>query len=187
MKHVSTPIFQGLFKNIVFISVALVIKKLWAILDFFFYTLDFLPYAWKKKLQKNPFKLQPPIKKFIVEQLYSVSSACRLLETVLTVVSTQPIQHVPPPRIHNLGNNHLALISYCDREEFPPVESQIIIGWILCRTSSCDWCWNCKLSKFLVQLVAARCQPSQLSYFKIKHIWLLVNNLDCNKIVHAQI
>ena len=34
MKHVSTPIFYGLFKNIVFRSVALVTKKLWAILDF---------------------------------------------------------------------------------------------------------------------------------------------------------
>ena len=33
--HVSIPIFQELFKNIVFRSVALVIKKLWAILDFF--------------------------------------------------------------------------------------------------------------------------------------------------------
>jgi len=32
----STYIFQGLFKNIVFITVALVTKKLWAILDFFF-------------------------------------------------------------------------------------------------------------------------------------------------------
>ena len=32
----STNIFQGLFKNIVFITVALVTKKLWAILDFFF-------------------------------------------------------------------------------------------------------------------------------------------------------
>ena len=30
-----TCIFQGLFKNIVFRSVALVTKKLWAILDFF--------------------------------------------------------------------------------------------------------------------------------------------------------
>ena len=36
--HVSIPIFQGLFKNIVFRSAALVIKKLWAIL-FIFYTL----------------------------------------------------------------------------------------------------------------------------------------------------
>ena len=35
MTHVSTAIFQGLFKNIVFRSVAFVIKKLWAILDFF--------------------------------------------------------------------------------------------------------------------------------------------------------
>ena len=33
--HVSTSIFQGLFKNIVSRSVALVINKLWAILDFF--------------------------------------------------------------------------------------------------------------------------------------------------------
>ena len=41
--HVSTLIFQGLFKNIVFRSVALVIKKLWAILDFFLPTRDFLP------------------------------------------------------------------------------------------------------------------------------------------------
>ena len=36
--HISTSIFQGLLKNIVFSSVALVVKKLWAILDFFFYT-----------------------------------------------------------------------------------------------------------------------------------------------------
>ena len=34
--HVSTSIFQGLFKNKVFRSVALVTKKLWAILEFFF-------------------------------------------------------------------------------------------------------------------------------------------------------
>ena len=53
--HVSTPIFQGLFKNIVFRSVALVIKKLWAILDFF-YTPDFyrpVPYPTHKTKQKN--------------------------------------------------------------------------------------------------------------------------------------
>ena len=58
MTHVSTPIFQGLFKNIVFRSVALVIKKLWAILDFFLHTPDFLlpctlPYAKKKKIYKK--------------------------------------------------------------------------------------------------------------------------------------
>ena len=35
MTHVSSSIFCGLFKNIVFRSVALVLKKLWAILDFF--------------------------------------------------------------------------------------------------------------------------------------------------------
>ena len=33
--HVSRCIFQGLFKNIVFRSVAFVTKKLWAILDVF--------------------------------------------------------------------------------------------------------------------------------------------------------
>ena len=35
MTHGSACIFQGLFKNIVFSSVALLTKKLWAILDFF--------------------------------------------------------------------------------------------------------------------------------------------------------
>jgi len=40
--HVSACIFQGLFKTIVFRSVALVSKKLWAILDFFSHTTDFL-------------------------------------------------------------------------------------------------------------------------------------------------
>ena len=40
--HVSTCSFQGLFKNIVFRYVALVTKKLWAILDFF-HRPDFLP------------------------------------------------------------------------------------------------------------------------------------------------
>ena len=41
--HVSTCIFRGLFKNIVFRSVALVTKKLWAILDFFFTDRTFFP------------------------------------------------------------------------------------------------------------------------------------------------
>ena len=61
MTHVSTCIFQGLFKNIVFRSVALVTKKLWAILDFFFTDRTFfppctLPYKLKKNifLTKNP-------------------------------------------------------------------------------------------------------------------------------------
>ena len=36
MTHVSTPIFQGLFKIIIFRSVALVTKNLWAILVFFY-------------------------------------------------------------------------------------------------------------------------------------------------------
>ena len=61
MTHVSTFIFQGLYKNIVFRSVALVTKKLWAILDFFFHRPNFfppciLPYLLKKKknFTKNP-------------------------------------------------------------------------------------------------------------------------------------
>ena len=41
--HVSTPIFQGLFKNIAFRSVAFILKKLWAILDFLLHRPDFLP------------------------------------------------------------------------------------------------------------------------------------------------
>ena len=56
--HVSTCIFQNLFKNIVFRSVALVRKNLWAIL-FFFLGPDFfppctLPNKLKKKIIKNP-------------------------------------------------------------------------------------------------------------------------------------
>ena len=39
--HVSTWIFQGLFISIVFKSVALLTKKLWAISDFFFHRPDF--------------------------------------------------------------------------------------------------------------------------------------------------
>ena len=57
MTHVSTSIFQGLFKNIVFGSVALVIKKLWDILDFFYTLRTFnrpVPFPMHiKKLQKN--------------------------------------------------------------------------------------------------------------------------------------
>ena len=41
--HVSTFIFKGLFKDIVFISVALVTKKLWAILDFIIDRIFFPP------------------------------------------------------------------------------------------------------------------------------------------------
>ena len=39
--HVSTLIFQGLLKNIVFRFVALVLKNLCAILDFFLHRPDF--------------------------------------------------------------------------------------------------------------------------------------------------
>ena len=52
MTHVSTSICQGLFNNIVFRSVASVIKELWAILDFFFTLQTFyrpVPYPMRKK------------------------------------------------------------------------------------------------------------------------------------------
>ena len=57
MTHVSTPIFQGLFKNIVFRSIALVIKMFWAILDFFYTLRTFyrpVPYPMQQqqKIQK---------------------------------------------------------------------------------------------------------------------------------------
>ena len=61
MTHVSTPIFQGLFKNIAFRSVAFILKKLWAILDFLLHRPDFLPPCTipyiHKKITKYSFKL----------------------------------------------------------------------------------------------------------------------------------
>ena len=56
--HVSTCIFQGRFKNIVFRSAALVTKKLLAILDFF-HRPDFFSALLnlKKNLNKNPIKI----------------------------------------------------------------------------------------------------------------------------------
>ena len=53
MTHVSTPIFQGLFKNIAFRSVALVTKKLWAILDFFSQTGLFLKTVGTNRLENG--------------------------------------------------------------------------------------------------------------------------------------
>ena len=60
--HVSTPIFQGLFKNIVFKSEALVIKKVMGYFRFFSQNgLFFRPVPYpmyeKKKLTKKYFKL----------------------------------------------------------------------------------------------------------------------------------
>ena len=59
--HVFKSIFQGIFKNIVFRSVALVIKRLWAILDFFYILQTFyhpVPYPLhKKEIYKKSFKL----------------------------------------------------------------------------------------------------------------------------------
>ena len=56
--HVSTSIFEVLFKNIDFRSVALVIKKVMGYFRFLFYTLQTfyrpVPYPMhKKKIQKN--------------------------------------------------------------------------------------------------------------------------------------
>ena len=52
-----TFIFQGLFKNINFRSVAWLQKKLWAILDFLYTDRTFyspVPYPMHKKITKNP-------------------------------------------------------------------------------------------------------------------------------------
>ena len=59
VKKIPKKIFQGLFKNIVFRSVALVIKKLWAILDIFFthsrlFTALYPTLCVKKNYKKNP-------------------------------------------------------------------------------------------------------------------------------------
>ena len=55
MTHVSTFIFQGLFKNIVFRYVALVKQKLWAILDFFFHRPGFLTALYPTlRIKKSP-------------------------------------------------------------------------------------------------------------------------------------
>ena len=48
LTHVYTCISQGLFTNIVFRSVALVINKLWAILDFFTDRTLFRPVLYNK-------------------------------------------------------------------------------------------------------------------------------------------
>ena len=52
--HVSTLIFQGIFKNIVFRSVASVKRKVWTILDFLHWILYRPNYSLNKKnfLQK---------------------------------------------------------------------------------------------------------------------------------------
>ena len=61
MTHVSTSNFQGFLKNVVVSSVALVRKKLWAILDFFFKTDRVFPPCTlcinKKKIYKKSFKI----------------------------------------------------------------------------------------------------------------------------------
>ena len=65
--HVSTSIFQGLFR-----SVALVMKKLWAILDFFFthsglftFFYRLVPYLMHKKRELNKILFQRVKQDFI--------------------------------------------------------------------------------------------------------------------------
>jgi len=63
VKHVSTSIFQGLFRNIFSRSVALVTNKLWAIIDFFFKDRTFCalyPTLCIKKKQEGPQTPPPP-------------------------------------------------------------------------------------------------------------------------------
>ena len=65
MTHVS--IFQGLFKKIVFRSVALVKKKLWAILDFFYTDRTFYrpvpyPICMKKMFFQKSFLFSDSVK-----------------------------------------------------------------------------------------------------------------------------
>jgi len=75
VKHVSTCIFQGLFKNIVFRSIALVTKKLWAILDFFsktglfsaLYLINLIKYFFNKKSFKLFRINRPPPRLFRVK------------------------------------------------------------------------------------------------------------------------
>ena len=86
MTHVSTPIFQGLLKNIVFRSVALVIKKLRAILDFFYTLRTFYrpvpnPMHEKKKLQKKPLNYYFwKVKKFHGDSVKNESARAKKLE-----------------------------------------------------------------------------------------------------------
>ena len=102
--HVSTFIFQGLFKKIVFRSVAFVIKKLWAILDFYtdrdFYRPVFYPINKKnKKITKNPFYLNfylLKIKKFYGDSVKNKSARTKKLEG--------GAKRPPPPACLGLSN-----------------------------------------------------------------------------------
>ena len=81
--HVSTSNFQGLFKNIVFRSVALVIKKLWAILDFFYTLRTFyrpVPYPMHKKSSLNYYLLK--VKKFHGDSVKNESVLGKKLEVM---------------------------------------------------------------------------------------------------------
>ena len=53
-KYLFCSIFQGLFKKRVFRSIALVIKKLWAILDFYRPVLYSMDKTKQKMYTKNP-------------------------------------------------------------------------------------------------------------------------------------
>ena len=81
MTHVSTSIFQGLFKNIVFRSVALVIKK--AILDFLthsrLFTALYPTLCVKKNVQKNPSNYYLwKVKKFHGDSVKNVSARANI-------------------------------------------------------------------------------------------------------------
>ena len=98
MTHVSTPIFQGLFKNIVFRSVALVIKKLWAI---FFYTLQTIyrpvPYPLRKK--KN-------YKKILQITIYEKSKYFTVIVSQMRVLGQKNYRggaKRPPPSLYRVN------------------------------------------------------------------------------------
>ena len=59
MTHVYTPNFQGLFKKIVFRSVALALKNLWSIKDFLHTPVFYrpAPYLMHKKIYKKILKI----------------------------------------------------------------------------------------------------------------------------------
>ena len=99
MTHVSTPFFQGLSKNIVFRSVALVIKKLWAILDFFNTLQTFyrpVPYPMRKK------KYQ----KFLLITIYEKSKNFTVIVSQMRVLGQKNYRgggrQTPPPSLYRV-------------------------------------------------------------------------------------
>jgi len=85
MTDVSTCIFQGFFKDIVFRSVALVTNKLWAVLDFFFTGQTFSALYPSLKMKKKLFFSQKNLLNY-----YS------LKVTKFTVIGASNTPHPPP-------------------------------------------------------------------------------------------